>query len=140
MTRYILLPIMELRENHKDRKLVSSYAIEGADPKCRARSFPSPEKDPSFNFPTPRAALKLATARSDSDPTCRDENDNLQRRTIAIDGVAIAGPTFTLQVLSHPILRARFRPVLFDRSLPLESLVSKFSRYAAWASPERRFC
>lgn len=45
-----------------------------------------------------------------------------KRRPIAIIGAAIAGPTFALQILSHPILRARFRPVLFDQSPPPPSL------------------
>jgi 2-polyprenyl-6-methoxyphenol hydroxylase-like FAD-dependent oxidoreductase len=37
-----------------------------------------------------------------------------ERKTIAIIGAAIAGPTLALQILSHPLLRARYRPLLFD--------------------------
>ncbi|KAH6695203.1 hypothetical protein F5X68DRAFT_227196 [Plectosphaerella plurivora] len=37
-----------------------------------------------------------------------------KRKTIAIIGAAIAGPTLALQILSHPLLRARYRPLLFD--------------------------
>ncbi|KAL0941729.1 salicylate hydroxylase [Colletotrichum truncatum] len=39
-------------------------------------------------------------------------------KTIGIIGAAIAGPTFALHVLTHPVLRARYRPVLFDQSPP----------------------
>lgn len=38
------------------------------------------------------------------------------RKTIAIIGSAIAGPTLALQILSHPVLRSAFRPVLFDQA------------------------
>ncbi|KAF4968940.1 hypothetical protein FZEAL_10320, partial [Fusarium zealandicum] len=37
-------------------------------------------------------------------------------RTVAIIGSAIAGPTLALQILTHPILRRRFTPLLFDSS------------------------
>lgn len=37
-------------------------------------------------------------------------------KTIAIIGSAIAGPTLALQILSNPILRSAFRPVLFDQA------------------------
>ncbi|KAJ4307815.1 hypothetical protein N0V84_012475 [Fusarium piperis] len=37
-------------------------------------------------------------------------------RTIAIIGSAIAGPTLALQILTHPILRRSFTPILFDSS------------------------
>ncbi|KAK7416909.1 hypothetical protein QQZ08_011850 [Neonectria magnoliae] len=37
-------------------------------------------------------------------------------KTIAIIGSAIAGPTLALQILSHPVLRSAFRPVLFDQA------------------------
>ncbi|WYZ37878.1 hypothetical protein EsH8_II_001384 [Colletotrichum jinshuiense] len=39
-------------------------------------------------------------------------------RIVGICGAAIAGPTLALQLLSHPILRTLFRPVLFDQSPP----------------------
>lgn len=37
-------------------------------------------------------------------------------RTVAIIGSAIAGPTLALHILSHPILRRSFTPILFDSS------------------------
>ncbi|KAF7538879.1 hypothetical protein G7Z17_g12557 [Cylindrodendrum hubeiense] len=37
-------------------------------------------------------------------------------KTIAIIGSAIAGPTLALQILSNPVLRSAFRPVLFDQA------------------------
>ncbi|KAK2014321.1 FAD/NAD(P)-binding domain-containing protein [Colletotrichum eremochloae] len=37
-------------------------------------------------------------------------------RVVGICGAAIAGPTLALHLLSHPILRTLFRPVLFDQS------------------------
>ncbi|KAM0420935.1 hypothetical protein ACHAPT_011325 [Fusarium lateritium] len=37
-------------------------------------------------------------------------------RTVAIIGSAIAGPTLALQILSHPVLRRSFTPILFDSS------------------------
>ena len=37
-------------------------------------------------------------------------------KTVAIIGSAIAGPTLALQILSHPILRRTFTPILFDSS------------------------
>ncbi|KAK1984375.1 hypothetical protein LZ30DRAFT_433581 [Colletotrichum cereale] len=37
-------------------------------------------------------------------------------RVVGICGAAIAGPTLALHLLSHPVLRTLFRPVLFDRS------------------------
>ncbi|KAK2033892.1 FAD/NAD(P)-binding domain-containing protein [Colletotrichum zoysiae] len=39
-------------------------------------------------------------------------------RVVGICGAAIAGPTLALHLLSHPVLRTLFRPVLFDRSPP----------------------
>ncbi|CAM1509392.1 Fc.00g031310.m01.CDS01 [Cosmosporella sp. VM-42] len=38
------------------------------------------------------------------------------RKTIAIIGSAIAGPTLALQILSNSLLRSTFRPVLYDQS------------------------
>ena len=35
---------------------------------------------------------------------------------VGIIGAAIAGPVLAIQLLSHPILRARYIPVLYDRS------------------------
>ena len=52
-----------------------------------------------------------------------------KRHTVAIIGAAIAGPTLALQILSHPILRTRLRPVLFDQSLPPPSLPPNFPKY-----------
>ncbi|CAI0654409.1 unnamed protein product [Colletotrichum noveboracense] len=39
-------------------------------------------------------------------------------RTVGIIGAAIAGPTLALHLLTHPVLRTRFRPILFDQSPP----------------------
>jgi FAD-dependent urate hydroxylase len=43
-----------------------------------------------------------------------------QKTTIAIIGAGIAGPVFALQVLSHPILAQRYKPVIYER-LPASS-------------------
>ncbi|OHW99105.1 salicylate hydroxylase [Colletotrichum incanum] len=37
-------------------------------------------------------------------------------RIVGICGAAIAGPTLALHLLSHPVLRTLFRPILFDQS------------------------
>ncbi|EFQ35817.1 uncharacterized protein GLRG_10926 [Colletotrichum graminicola M1.001] len=37
-------------------------------------------------------------------------------KVVGICGAAIAGPTLALHLLSHPVLRTLFRPVLFDQS------------------------
>lgn len=60
------------------------------------------------------------------------------RRKIAIVGAAIAGPTFALQILSHPVLRTRFRPVLFDQSPPPPSLAAAFPKYVPSGPLARR--
>lgn len=39
-------------------------------------------------------------------------------KTVGIIGAAIAGPTLALHLLTHPVLRNLFRPVLFDQSPP----------------------
>ncbi|PKS10117.1 hypothetical protein jhhlp_001867 [Lomentospora prolificans] len=50
------------------------------------------------------------------------------RRTVAIVGAAIAGPTLAVQMLSHPLLRARFRPVLYEQTSAPASLLPASSR------------
>ena len=37
------------------------------------------------------------------------------KKSIGIVGAAISGPVFALQILSHPLLRQRYKPVLFER-------------------------
>ena len=47
------------------------------------------------------------------------------RSVIGIIGAAVSGPVLALQILSHPILSKRFRPILFDQiSAPQESSIS----------------
>lgn len=55
------------------------------------------------------------------------------RKTIAIIGAAIAGPTLALQILTHPLLRARYRPLLFDAA-PAPDADPASSRLRAGAS------
>src|ERR1035441_3207054 len=38
-----------------------------------------------------------------------------QRLTIAIIGAGIAGPVFALTVLSHPLLKQLYKPVIYER-------------------------
>jgi len=38
------------------------------------------------------------------------------RLKVGIIGAGIAGPVLALQILSHPILRNRFRPIIYDQS------------------------
>jgi 2-polyprenyl-6-methoxyphenol hydroxylase-like FAD-dependent oxidoreductase len=42
-------------------------------------------------------------------------------KIVGIIGSAIAGPTLGLQLLSHPILASRFKPIIFDKSAALPS-------------------
>lgn len=50
------------------------------------------------------------------------------RAVIGIIGAAISGPVLALQILSHPVLRQRFRPILFDQiSRPNLSVVGSES-------------
>ena len=44
------------------------------------------------------------------------------QRTIGIIGAAISGPVFGLQILSHPLLSKRFKPVIFEQLGPPETL------------------
>ena len=44
------------------------------------------------------------------------------QRTIGIIGAAISGPVFALQILSHPILRKRFKPIVFEQLGPPETV------------------
>ena len=47
------------------------------------------------------------------------------RPVIGIIGAAVSGPVLALQILSHPVLSKRFRPILFDQiSAPQESKIS----------------
>ncbi|KAF6819302.1 salicylate hydroxylase [Colletotrichum sojae] len=61
-------------------------------------------------------------------------------KTVGIIGAAVAGPTLALHLLTHPVLRARFRPILFDQSpppagsTPSSSFSSEESRQRAGAS------
>lgn len=57
----------------------------------------------------------------------------LERKTIGIIGAAIAGPTLALQILSHPLLRARFKPLLFDAA-PQPGTNAEAQRLRAGAS------
>ncbi|KAL9607662.1 MAG: hypothetical protein Q9167_007442 [Letrouitia subvulpina] len=38
------------------------------------------------------------------------------KATVLIIGGAIAGPVFALHLLSHPVLRSKYRPIIFDRA------------------------
>ena len=42
--------------------------------------------------------------------------------TIGIIGAAISGPVFALQILSHPLLSKRFKPVIYEQLGPPETL------------------
>lgn len=90
-----------------------------------SRSSPSRVSSPPYREPT---CAEINSARPlDFRATMAGRG----RRKIAIIGAAIAGPTFALQILSHPVLRARFHPILFDQSPPPRSLASVFPKYVA---------
>ena len=44
------------------------------------------------------------------------------RWNIGIFGAAVAGPVFAVQILTHPVLRKRFKPIIFEQLGPPESL------------------
>ena len=46
----------------------------------------------------------------------------IKRQTVLIVGSSIAGTVFALQLMNHPILRARYRPILFDSAKALPHL------------------
>jgi len=54
--------------------------------------------------------MQPADARFDVSET------HVKRLRVGIIGAAIAGPTFALQILSHPILKARYWPILYERA------------------------
>lgn len=56
------------------------------------------------------------------------------RQTIGIIGAAIAGPTFALQILSHPILRRLYKPVIYDQRANVQSPDSERSLQTAGAA------
>jgi 2-polyprenyl-6-methoxyphenol hydroxylase-like FAD-dependent oxidoreductase len=56
------------------------------------------------------------------------------RHTVGIIGAALAGPTFALQILSHPILRKLYRTVLYDQRENVQSLESAKSLETAGAA------
>ena len=43
---------------------------------------------------------------------------SLPRKTIGVVGGAVSGPVFALQILSHPLLRQRYRPVIYEQLGP----------------------
>ncbi|KAF9876366.1 salicylate hydroxylase [Colletotrichum karsti] len=57
-------------------------------------------------------------------------------KTVAIIGAAVAGPTLALHLLTHPVLRTHFRPILFDQSPPPAPIpTSSSSRTGAESTP-----
>lgn len=51
-------------------------------------------------------------------------DNNRERLPVLIVGSAIAGTVFALQLLNHPVLRARYRPIVFDSAPTLPGLRS----------------
>ena len=45
-----------------------------------------------------------------------------EKTTVLICGSSIAGTVFALQLLTHPVLRSKYRPILFDSATSLPSL------------------
>ena len=45
-----------------------------------------------------------------------------ERKVVMIIGSSIAGTVFALQLLSHPVLRSKYRPIIFDSAKSLPSL------------------
>jgi 2-polyprenyl-6-methoxyphenol hydroxylase-like FAD-dependent oxidoreductase len=56
------------------------------------------------------------------------------RQKIGIIGAAVAGPTFALHILSHPILRKLYEPIIYDQSADLQDPDSKTSVHTAGAA------
>lgn len=45
-----------------------------------------------------------------------------EKKTVLIIGSSIAGTVFALQLLTHPILRSKYRPIVFDSAATLPNL------------------
>ena len=56
------------------------------------------------------------------------------RQKIGIIGAAVAGPTFALHILSHPILRKLYEPIIYDQSANLRNPRSTTSLHTAGAA------
>ena len=62
--------------------------------------------------------------RSATPPKTKLMNPHEDRLPVLIIGSAVAGTVFALQLLTHPTLRARYRPIIFDSAPTLPGLSS----------------
>ena len=70
---------------------------------------------------TSSSMAKLSTMqRNESTTDPKAITPKTRKQTVLIIGSSIAGTVFALQLLTHPILRAKYRPIVFDsaKSLP----------------------
>ena len=57
------------------------------------------------------------------------------RKTIGIVGGAVSGSVFALHILSHPLLRQRYKPVIYEQLAPPASVENNTSATQAQATP-----
>lgn len=57
-------------------------------------------------------------------PMAKSMNQHEDKVPVLIIGSAVAGTVFALQILTHPTLRARYRPIIFDSAPTLPGLKS----------------
>lgn len=73
------------------------------------------EKQPLSNYPSTSLLSSVIQRRGTSLSYSVWSQDH-RKVTVLIIGGAIAGPIFALHLLSHPVLRSKYRPVIFDRA------------------------
>lgn len=81
----------------------------------RKRTNRNSEKQPLYNCSS-KSFFSSVVSRHGTSLNHSAWSQDQGKATVLIIGGAIAGPVFALHLLSHPVLRSKYRPIIFDRA------------------------